>query len=500
VIQPSNLQELERELDRRRREDPLLLTYTPTEKQIELHRSRKSLTCCIGANRSGKSWASVAETQYYCLGRAVWAEVPDPPVMVWYVMPSLPMFRRAIRPIMMRAIPWKEVKRAYWRDGIIEYNNGSEMHILSADMRQKRVQGASIDLAVLDETPEQDIFDECQARIMDRHGRIILAFAPIDVSVAWVRDNYYIPWTQGDKPGIDVVHMPTADRDGHSLVPWFSDKDIKDAEDRWPDPATRAARLYGEFITRSGRVYNFDPETHLIPRFDIPEGYARWLLIDPQYHRFASLYFAADPDGTYYVTDEYFSQDESLAHRAERLSSIVGKKDRAIPAYVDSANPQDTAELNWHFQRLGASIAAIPLPFPKKIDSMVLKVHSMLEPNPERSYRHASNGAPLFGAPRLLFFNDLCSTWSTADGKDFVASRLLWEMNHLSWGKNGKPDKDTAEGGDACDALSYGCTVLHTGISTPIMESWKSGLSYSDLLTWSLIERADYKDKRTRED
>lgn len=259
MIQPSNLQELERELDRRRRDDPLLLTYKPIDRQIAIHRSRKYLTTVVGANRSGKSWASVAETQYVALGRPVWAEVPDPPVMVWYVMPSLPMFRRAIRPIMMKLIPWKEVKRAYWRDGIIVYHNGSELHILSADMRQKRVQGASVDLAVLDETPEQDIFDEVQARVMDRHGRIILAFAPIDVSVAWVRDNYYLPWMAGERPDIDVIHMPTADRDGHSLVPWFSDADIKEAEARWPDPATRAARLYGEFITRSGRVYNFSP-------------------------------------------------------------------------------------------------------------------------------------------------------------------------------------------------------------------------------------------------
>jgi hypothetical protein len=500
VIQPANLQELERELDRRRREDPLSLQYHPIDKQIALHRSRKTLTIAVGGNRSGKSYAAVAETQYYCLGRPVWAELPDPPVMVWYVMPSLPMFRRAIRPIMMRLIPWNEVKRAYWRDGIIEYRNHSELHILSADMRQKRVQGASVDLAVLDETPQQDIFDEAQARIMDRHGRIVLAFAPIDVSVAWVRDGYYIPWTQGDKPGIDVVHFPTADRDGHSLVPWFSDQDIRDAEERWPDPATRASRLYGEFITRSGRVYTFAPETHLIPPFEVPDGYARWLLIDPQYHRFASLYFAADPTGTYYVTDEYFSQDESLAHRAERLAAIVGKKDRAVPAYVDSANPQDTAELNWHFQRIGASIAAIPLPFPKKIDAMVLRVHSMLEPNEQRVYRHSAADAPLYGAPRLLFFNTLCSTWSLPDGKDFVASRLLWEMQHLTWGKSGKPDKDTADGADCCDCLSYGCTIQHSGVAAPVVETWKDGLSLADRITWSVIERADSWDRRRRED
>lgn len=497
--------ELERELERRRFEDPLQLVYHPYDKQIQLHRSRTPITLALGGNRSGKSWGAVAETQYYALGRATWAEVPTSPVVVWYVMPSLPMFRRSILPIFRRISPKKEIRRFYERDGIVLYKDLSELHFLSADMKQRRLQGASIDLAIMDETPDESVYDELLARLQDRHGRLILAFAPIDVSLAWVKEKVYLPWVSGERKDIEVVSFPTADRDGNPLVPWFTREDIKRMEDLYPDPDVRAARIYGEFISRAGLLYrSFNPAVHVIPRFDVPDTYARWLVIDPQYHRFACLYFAADDLGSYYVTDEYFSQDENLSARAERIASMVGKRDRAIPAYVDSANPQDVAELNWHFQRIGASVAAVPLPMQKKVDQFTLRVQSLLEPSDERYYPSVVLGdgsqkvVKLLGAPRLLFFSDLCSTWER-EGKDLVTSRLFWELKRLSWGKNGKPDKDTADGGDCCDCLAYGCSIMQSGTSRAAPEAWQEGLSESDILMWRLIEESDNQ-IRLRED
>jgi len=499
VTSPRSLQELERELAQRKREDPLALVYKPQEKQIELHRARQMLTLLLGANRSGKSWGMIAEAQFYALGRAVWAEVPEPPIQVWYVMPSLPMFRRSIKPIFTRLAPMRDIRRIYWRDGIVDYRNGSELHFLSADMRQRRLQGASIHLGLMDETPDEEVFEEMQARVLDTRGRLILGFAPIDVTTAWVKDKLYLPYLAGEKQDMDVIHMPVADREGHSLVSWFNDSDIKRMEAQWPDPAVRAARMYGEFVTRSGLVYrSYQPDTHLIKPFDVPKEYARWLVIDPQYHRFASLYFAADDKGTYYITDEYFSQDETLAARAERLASLVGKKEPPIPAYVDSANPQDVAELNWHFQRIGASIGAVPLPMQKKVDDMVLRVHSLLEPDDERLYPKIAGVGDTFGAPRLLLFNTLCSTWKYRE-KDMTASRLLWELQRLSW-KAGKPDKDSADGADCCDCLVYGCSILQTGITLDQPEAWKKGLSPSDLLMWQWIDYADSRSRAARED
>lgn len=499
------LQQIEQEMRRREHEDPLALVYKPHDKQIELHKSRKPITLTIGGNRSGKTWGAVAEAILYCCGRTVYGEVPEP-ATVWYVMPSLTMFRRSVLPVFKRLVPQKELVKFSERSGIAKFKNGSELHFLSADMRQRRLQGASIDLAIMDETPDETVFEELQARVFDRHGRVMLVFAPIDVKTFWVRDKLYIPWTAGDRTDIDVIMMPVADRDGHSLVPQFTDEDIKQMERQWPDPTVRAARMYGEFITRSGLVFrSYDLDTHVVKAFTPTNDFARWFVCDPQYHRFAVLYFAADDLGNYFVTDEFFSQDDTLARRSERMAAIVGKREIAIPCYVDSANPQDTAELNWHFQRIGAPIGATALPMRKNVDDMVLRTHALLEPDDERPYpqfipgfeKNPLTGQVVYGAPRLYFFNSLMSTWKWSE-RDMRCSRLLWELGRLSWGKDGKPDKDSADGADCSDALIYGCSIMALGVRQSEPDAWLKKLSLADAVVWNAIRHADRYERLSR--
>ena len=493
---PETLREVELELQRRRFDDPLGLLYKPHPAQIEAHRSRQQVTLVLGGNRAGKTWFAVAEALLYCIGRRTYAEVPDPPLTVWYVMPSLPMFRRAVVPVLRKLTPRDQIRLTTTGDlfakneHVVRFKNGSTLHFLSADMRQRRLQGAPVDLVIMDETPDEVVFEEMQARVMDRHGRIVLVFSPIDLQTYWVRDTLYVPWMSGERRDISVIMMPIADKQGHSLVPHFTDADVAMMEHQWPDPAVRAARMYGEFVARAGIVFRqFTKMAHMIRSFQIPSNYTRWLICDPEYHRFAVLYFAADEEGTYYVTDEYFSQDEPLARRAERLKLIVGDPDRPIPMYVDSANPQDTAELNWHFTRLGVKIGAMPLPFPKHVDKMVLRVHSLLEPYEDNEYPKITGMKGVFGSPRLFFFDTLMSSWKH-DQRDMQCSRLLWEIQRLSW-KDDKPDKDSADGADCSDCLIYGCNVMASGARIPAELDWQRGMSASDKAIWNLIDIAD---------
>ncbi len=155
----TNYKEIEYELRRREHEDPLGLTYKPHAMQQQCHRDRHSTLLVVGGNRSGKTWFAVAEALYYCLGRAVWADVPRP-CIVWYVMPSLPMFRRTVLPVFRKLCPRKELVTFSERKGVARFKNGSELHFLSADMKQRRLQGASIDIAIMDETPDETVFEE----------------------------------------------------------------------------------------------------------------------------------------------------------------------------------------------------------------------------------------------------------------------------------------------------------------------------------------------------
>jgi hypothetical protein len=496
--------EVELELKRREEEDPLGLVYKPHEFQIEAHSKEVSLLLVLGGNRTGKSWFAIADCLMRATGKSKFRRMREPPVTIWYVMPSLTMYRRTVLPILRKLAPRKDIVITTTgdvvtkKDNIVKFKNGSTIHFLSADMRQRRLQGADVDYVYMDETPDEVVFEELQARVLNKKGTITMVFSPIDLATYWVRDKLYLPWVAGDRSDIHVVMMPVADKDGNPLVPHFTREDIQRMERQWPDPVVRAARMYGEFITRSGLVLRgFNRETHIIKPFEIPRNYARWWIVDPEYHRFAALYFAADEEGNYYVTDEYFSQDDTLAHRAERMHLITGKRDTAVPCYVDSANPQDTAELNWHYSRLKTPIGAIPLPIQKNVEEMTLRTHALLEPNEKKLYPKITGLADLYGAPRIFFFNTLISTWKWEE-RQMQCSRLIWEMTRLSWGKNGKPDKDSAAGGDATDCLFYGCSVVQSGMKAQPIEEWRYKLPLGDVLIWDSIDRMDRRGKYNR--
>lgn len=496
--------QIKEEILRRKREDPLKHVYQAHEFQRKIHRNRARITLVLGGNRTGKTWGGVAEALYYCLNRDTWAEMPSHglPIVVWYVMPSLTMFRRAIIPVLNQLIPMPEVEKWDKQQNVIYFKNGSQLHMLSSDMRQRRLQGASVDLVVMDEAQKKEVFEELLARVFDRNGRILMVLTPVDEVASnwlWIRDDLYIPWENGTRVDVDVIFMPVADSEGNPLVPQYTREDIKKLEEMYPDPLVRAARLYGQFVTRSGLVFGqYDPEIHQVPRFDVPENFHRWVIVDPQYHRFAALFFAADEKGLYYVTDEYFSQDDPLAIRAERMWAILGRdyEGKQLPVYVDSANPQDVAELNWHFSRIKAPFGAIPLPMQKQVDKMVLRVHSMLEPDPNREYHKLTGLKGVQGAPRITFFKDLTSQWKFKENQ-MNQSRLFWEIQRLTWDSStGKPDKKSADGADASDCLIYGCSIMATGFHQEDAKNWMKGLPQRDVMLWDAIRKQDMRQER----
>lgn len=492
----ASLEQAVLELERRRREDPLTHIYKPHRFQEQIHRSRHHTTLVLGGNRTGKTYSAVAEALLYALGNPIYAEVPAPPNLVWYVVPTSAVFKDAVQPILENFIPWERVTRHDRKYNEYTFDNGSRLVIKTSDQRQKRLVGADVDFIVVDEPCPKAVFEELDARTISSGGRLLHILTPVSEKIdewLWVRDELYIPWQIGERKDIDVIFMPVVDEDGKPAVPHLTEEQVAQMERQYPDPETRAARMYGEFIVRGGLVFSgFDKEVNVIKRFDIPDHWHRWLVCDPQYHRFAVLYFAADEQGNYYITDEYFSTDEPMARRSELIQAMVGPQDRSIPMYVDYANPQDIQELNYHFMRRGVPIGAVPLPMQKQIEKMILRTHAMLESNPEREYAKETGQRGIYGAPRLMIFDDLHSVFQH-EGRTIRSSRLLWEMNRLTWGKSSKPNKDTAAGADMCDCLIYGCSIIATGRPAERIESWRDGLSERDQLLWESIDRQDRK-------
>lgn len=491
----ATLEQAVQELERRKREDPLKHVYEPHKYQLLIHRSRATITLVLGGNRTGKSYAGIAEALLYCLGRSTYAETPEGPNLVWYVVPTTAIFQDAIEPIMDQLIPWHRVVRHDRKNRRYTFDNGSILAIKSSDQRQKRLVGANVNFVVSDEPMPKVVFEELMARLLQTRGRMLMVLTPVSEKIdewLWVRDELYTPWQVGERKDVEVIHMPVVDQDGKPAVPHLTAGMVEQMIAQYPDPETRAARMYGEFIVRGGLVFKGMGEHNMLKRFEIPSFWHRWLICDPQYHRFAVLNWAADEHGTYYITDEYFSEDEPLARRADRLAALVGSQDRALPMYVDYANPQDIQELNYHFNRIGAAIGAVPLPFQKNVDKMVLRAHSMLEPDPSRAYHPATGLKGVYGAPRLVIFDDLQSTW-TQDGNVIRGSRLLWELKRLTWNSANKPNKDSAGGGDAADCFVYGCSIQASGRAPEPTQNWRKGLGERDQIIWDAITQQDRK-------
>ena len=259
------------ELERRRREDPLKYVYTPHIYQKMIHKSRANLTLVLGGNRTGKSYAGVAEALLYIEGQSTYAETPEGPNTVWYVVPTGSVFDDAVQPIIDTLINWEHVLSYDKQKRRYKFKNGSVLAIKTSDQRQKRLVGAAVDLVIADEPLPKQVYEELVARLISTNGRMLMILTPVSEKMdewLWIRDDLYTPAKLGERPDIEVINMPVVDQDGNPTVPHLTKQQIKMYEDQYPDPETRAARMYGEFIVRGGLVFGgLDDDVNIIKPF-----------------------------------------------------------------------------------------------------------------------------------------------------------------------------------------------------------------------------------------
>ena len=240
------LEQAIQELERRKREDPLSTTYKPHKFQQQIHKSRADITLVLGGNRTGKTYSAVAEALLYCLGRSTYAEIPEPPNLVWYIVPTSSTFKDAVEPIINILMPWDRVVRHDKRYNEYKFDNGSILAIKSSDQRQKRLVGANVNFVVADEPMPKQVYEELIARLISTSGRMLKVLTPVSEKMdewLWVRDELFVPWEIGERTDIDVIFMPVVDEDGKPAVPHLNEEQVQRFINQYPDPETRAARV-----------------------------------------------------------------------------------------------------------------------------------------------------------------------------------------------------------------------------------------------------------------
>ena len=293
----------------------------------------------LGGNRSGKTeegcfidvaWALGKE---YFKGEPAWEYVkdlpiPEPPNNIWIVGLDYGLLKNVIwseklrqgrgHPPLLPRDP-DVVKRVVDGEFQVYFANGSIITGKSADAGRDKFQGASVDLVHIDEECEADVFDECFQRTADCGGKLLLTLTPLTdvasgVKTPWVF-NLYEDAQRGQKD-IKFVSLNVLKN------PYVPDDEKTRLIEKWKGNFEESARLFGNFIQRSGLVYPlWKRSVHVIEPKPIPRQWRRIVSIDPAATGTTAAVWAAIEPGTddMYLYREYYQSNKIVSEHAKDI-------------------------------------------------------------------------------------------------------------------------------------------------------------------------------------
>lgn len=462
------------------RTDPMKYGHAPHERQLDVFKSPAKRKILVAANRVGKTELGMRDKLWRARGNHPYRRT-SPARNIWIGAPDFPSYLRFHKPTFDEWCPkawlikfhetdrWADIRRV---DGGV-----CRISFLSYDMDRTKWQGAAVDDVWLDEEPPEDIVNESLARVLTTSGDMLLTFAPIE-GPGWWYDRLWLPALRGEGPWT-AFKMPMARRDptapfevGESLVPHISTEAAREFAAQYPDEAERAARVFGEAVSRTGLVYKaYREHIHVVPPFQVPKHFEITGAVDPGYHGFGWIPGAIAPTGELYVTQEYFSQKKSTKERFQDMTALLLEMRVPDPGerpvcvnWVDTEDPQVVLELNLLAAAMAeASTEGWILVFAsldqglKARKAGFLRIQQLLEPDEKRETpAQITRARPAEGEPMLYFFQGLYSEWQAEDGRH-EESRLLWEIERYAWKK---PPPGKTQPDDANEASAHGAHLM----------------------------------------
>ena len=266
----------------------------------------------------------------------------------------------------------------------------------SADSGAAKFQSASIDLAVIDEEIDVEVFNEVYQRTSDCSGKIVLTMTPLNdigssAKTPWVYDLNKA-WKAGQKD-LCFISLNTLDN------PFIPGDEKEKLKVKWAGHPEERARLYGEFIQRAGLVYpQFNWEKHSIKPFSIPSDWRRIGSIDPAATGpNACLWLAVKPNKDIIVYREYEEANKIISDHTKDIL-IRNSGDRIdlwiIDPYAGAARSAETHKQTWMIWKE----AGIPVRLaPRTEDFGRNTLGEYLSASLDTTSRH----------PKIFFFNTL---------------------------------------------------------------------------------------------
>jgi phage terminase large subunit-like protein len=380
---------------------PHLASFTPDIKIFGI----------LGGNRSGKTEEGVFIDVAWALGKDYfkgfpayeWVKdlpIPDPPVVVWVVGLDYGVLKNVIWHEKLRQGRGKHppflprdpevIEKVVDGEFQVYFKNGSIIIGKSADAGREKFQGASVDLVHIDEECEVAVFDECYQRTADCAGKLLLTLTPLVDVASGVRTPWVFDLFEEVNQGRKDVVFCKLNVMANPYVP--SEEKTKLAE-KWAGHFEEKARLYGDFIQRSGLVYpHWKPAVHCIDLPKIPREWRRLVSIDPAATGTTAAIWAAVKPGTddLYLYREYYESNATVSDHAKNILSVNGGE--AIDTWL--LDPKWASQRNNETHKTGLQLyreSGIPVrPAPVEYEDYGLNVsREYINATLEPTSRHA---------------------------------------------------------------------------------------------------------------
>lgn len=300
---------------------PNIHAYRPHAKQEIFHKSSAKKKLYIGGNRSGKTTSAVVEDIYWLRGQHPDRPVPEPPIRGRVVgVDFLDGINKIIIPEFQRWTPPSLLKNGSWEDSYnremrtLTFANKSTVEFMSYEQETAKFAGTSRHFTHYDEEPPKNVFDECNARLVDTNGSYWISMTPVE-GMTWVYETLFVPGTEDPDSSILVIQADMLDN------PYIS-REAAESFLSGLDKEERDAREHGTFVRLGGKVYKiFNKEIHTRPPVLPPRDWRWYTSLDHGYNNpTAVLWHAVSPNGGEVITfDEHYASEMIVSEHAKAI-------------------------------------------------------------------------------------------------------------------------------------------------------------------------------------
>jgi phage terminase large subunit-like protein len=308
--------------------------YKPAPQQVRFHKCPKKQRIILGGNRSGKSYGSVVEMVWWATGTHPYRRTPRPPLALRHVAVDKPqgidkvlkeLYKKICPPEMLRGGTFD---KAWAKEPpVLHFENGSTIEFLSYEQDLDKHAGTSRHAIAFDEEPDEAIFNENLARLIDTDGEWWIAMTPLE-GLTWVYHNYYEPYEKGQLE--EATELFIYNTDDNIYLP-------KGAFDRLMGNLSveeRNARRKGQFIALSGLIYpTFDHQYH-VRELEPMKGMDNFTSMD---HGLANAtswhWYQCDGDGVIYVQREHYESGLLVSDHAKAVKQMEASYPWLRPEY-----------------------------------------------------------------------------------------------------------------------------------------------------------------------